>query len=46
MPTQIDAASLGIDFAHLAPEIILTLVAIAVVLVDLIARDKQRSSRG
>lgn len=40
MPTQIDAASLGIDFAHLAPEIILTLVAIAVVLVDLIARDK------
>ena len=40
MPTQIDAASLGIDFAHLAPEIILTLVAIAVVLVDLVARDK------
>lgn len=41
MPTQIDAASLGIDFAHLAPEIILTLAAITVVLVDLIARDKR-----
>ena len=41
MPTQIDAASLGIDFVHLAPEIILTLAAIAVVLVDLVARDKR-----
>lgn len=41
MPTQIDAASLGIDFGHLAPEIILTLAAITVVLVDLIARDKR-----
>ncbi len=41
MPTQIDAASLGIDFGHLAPEIILTLAAITVVLVDLVARDKR-----
>ncbi len=41
MPMQIDAASLGIDFVHLAPEIILTLAAIAVVLVDLVARDKR-----
>ena len=41
MPTSIDAASLGIDFGHLAPEIILTLAAITVVLVDLIARDKR-----
>ncbi len=41
MPTQIDAATLGIDFGHLAPEIILTLAAITVVLVDLIARDKR-----
>ena len=41
MPTQIDAASLGIDFVHLAPEIILTLAAITVVLVDLVARDKR-----
>ena len=41
MPTPIDASSLGIDFAHLAPEIILTLTAIAVVLIDLVARDKR-----
>ena len=41
MPTPIDASSLGIDFGHLAPEIILTLTAIAVVLLDLVARDKR-----
>ena len=41
MPTPIDASSLGIDFGHLAPEIILTLTAIAVVLTDLVARDKR-----
>ena len=41
MPTPIDAGSIGIDFAHLAPEIILTLAAIAVVLVDLVVRNKQ-----
>ncbi len=40
MPTAIDAASLGIDLGHLAPEIILTMTAIAVVLIDLVTRDK------
>ncbi len=41
MPTPIDYSSLGIDFGHLAPEIILTVAAIAVVLIDLVARDKR-----
>ena len=38
---QIDASSLGINFGHLAPEIILTVAAIAVILLDLVTRDKR-----
>ncbi len=42
MPTTpIDAAALGIDFGRLAPEIVLGLTAIAVVLIDLVVRDKR-----
>lgn len=37
----IDAATLNIDFLHLAPELILGLVAITVVLIDLVLRDKR-----